>query len=491
MKTLKDILYKCRISRICGETSVEAESIVFDSRKATSGCVFVAVRGTQTDGHEYIGQVIESGTKIVVCEEIPSETKPDVCYIEVSDSSEALGYMASNFYNNPSESLNLIGITGTNGKTTTATLLYRLFLDLGYKTGLLSTVRNMINRREIPATHTTPDAVELNRLLREMVDEGCEYCFMEVSSHAVVQNRITGLAFRGGVFTNLTHDHLDFHKTFDAYLAAKKRFFDNLPAGAFAIVNIDDRNGKVMVQNTKATVKTLGVKNQADFHCRIVENHFDGLLLKINGVEIWSRLVGTFNAYNLLSIYSTAILLGIDREECMTILSKLESVDGRFEYLKSPEGVVGIVDYAHTPDALSNVIGTINNIRQGNGTLITVVGAGGDRDKSKRPVMAAIAAENSNMTILTSDNPRSEKPEDILNDMRAGVPADRSRNCLVIADRKEAIRTACAMARSGDIILVAGKGHETYQEIKGVRYHFDDREILREYFGINSSGKEL
>ncbi|MBK6346686.1 MAG: UDP-N-acetylmuramoyl-L-alanyl-D-glutamate--2,6-diaminopimelate ligase [Bacteroidales bacterium] len=487
MKTLKDILYKCRLNRVIGDTSVEIGNIVFDSRKATTESVFVAIRGTLTDGHRYIGQVISTGVRAVVCEEIPAEIQPGICYIEVTDSSEALGFMASNFYDNPSLSLNLIGITGTNGKTTTATLLYRLFLGLGFKAGLLSTVRNMVNLKEIPATHTTPDSVELNRLLKDMADEGCEYCFMEVSSHSIVQNRIAGLSFKGGVFTNLTHDHLDFHKTFDAYLAAKKRFFDTLPSGAFAIVNIDDRNGKVMVQNTKATIKTLAVKSQSDFHCRIIENHFDGLLLNINGTELWCRLVGTFNAYNLLSIYATAMMLGVNREECLTILSKLESVDGRFEYLKSPEGVTGIVDYAHTPDALSNVIGTINNIRQGEGKLITVVGTGGDRDKTKRPVMAKIAAENSNLTILTSDNPRSENPEDILNDMRTGLPADRSRFCLVISDRKEAIRTACTMAQKGDIILVAGKGHETYQEIKGVKHHFDDREVLRECFGISES----
>lgn len=472
-----------------GDTAVEIGDVVFDSRKVAGESVFVAIKGTQTDGHQYISQVLNSGVKAIVCEQIPEVTQEGVCYVEVADSSEALGQMASNFYDDPSGTINLIGITGTNGKTTTATLLYKLFLDLGYKTGLLSTVRNMVGLKEIAATHTTPDAIELNRLLRAMADDGCEYCFMEVSSHAIVQNRIAGLTFKGGVFTNLTHDHLDFHKTFDAYLAAKKRFFDALPNSAFAIVNIDDRNGKVMVQNSRAIVKTLAIKHQADFHCRIVENHFDGLMLNINGQEVWCRLVGTFNAYNLLSIYATAVLLGINKDECLTVLSKLDAVDGRFEYYKSPDGLIGIVDYAHTPDALSNVIGTINNIRQGAGKLITVVGAGGDRDKTKRPVMASIATINSSITILTSDNPRSEDPEDILNDMQVGVPVDRNRFCLVISDRKEAIRTACTMAQKGDIILVAGKGHETYQEIKGVKHHFDDREIIMECFGIKGSSK--
>ncbi|PKP01416.1 MAG: UDP-N-acetylmuramoyl-L-alanyl-D-glutamate--2,6-diaminopimelate ligase [Bacteroidetes bacterium HGW-Bacteroidetes-9] len=487
MKALKDILYKCRINRVVGDTGIAVSSVVFDSRKTDSHCVFVAVKGTQTDGHQYINQVLKAGAKAIVCETIPAEMAEGICYVEVPDSSEALGIMASNFFDNPSAALSLVGITGTNGKTTTASLLHALFTELGFKAGLLSTVKNLVNQKVIQAIHTTPDAVELNRLLREMADDGCDYCFMEVSSHAVVQNRIAGLTFKGGVFTNLTHDHLDFHKTFDSYLAAKKRFFDTLPAGAFALVNIDDRNGKVMVQNSKAKVKTLALKNQADFHCRIIENHFDGLLLNINGHEVWCRLVGTFNAYNLLSIYATAVMLEIEDEECLTALSKLKAVEGRFEYLKSSDGIVGIVDYAHTPDALLNVIETINAIRLGEGKLITVVGAGGDRDKTKRPIMAAIASENSNLSILTSDNPRSENPEDILNDMRKGVPVDRVRFCLVISDRKEAIKTACTMAQTGDIVLVAGKGHETYQEIKGVKHHFDDREVLRSCFGIEQS----
>lgn len=490
MKAFKDILYKCRITRVVGDTAMMVSSVVFDSRKADSNCVFVAVKGTLTDGHQYIDQVLKAGVKAIVCDSIPAELAEGVCYVEVPDSSEALGIMASNFYDNPSATISLVGITGTNGKTTIASLLHALFTELGYKTGLLSTVKNLVNQKVIQATHTTPDAVELNRLLREMADAGCDYCFMEVSSHAVVQNRIAGLSFRGGVFTNLTHDHLDFHKTFDAYLAAKKSFFDTLSSGAFALVNIDDRNGKVMVQNSKAKIKTLAIKNQADFQCRIIENHFDGLLLNINGHEVWCRLVGTFNAYNLLSIYATAVMLGIESEECLMALSKMKAVEGRFEYLKSPNGTVGIVDYAHTPDALLNVIETINAIRQGEGKLITVVGAGGDRDKTKRPVMAAIASENSNLCILTSDNPRSENPEDILNEMRKGVPIDRTKFCLVISDRKEAIKTACTMAQTGDIVLIAGKGHETYQEIKGVKHHFDDREELRSCFGIEQSETE-
>ncbi|MPL63136.1 UDP-N-acetylmuramoyl-L-alanyl-D-glutamate--2,6-diaminopimelate ligase [bioreactor metagenome] len=486
VKTLKEILYKCRIRRITGSLEVVVDEIIFDSRKAASGNVFVATRGTLTDGHNFIDDVVKAGVKAVICERMPDDIREDITYVEVENSAEAMALMASNFYDNPSAQIRLTGITGTNGKTTTATLLYQLFKNLGYKTGLISTVRNKIHDREIQATHTTPDAVALNALLRAMVDEGCEFCFMEVSSHAVVQHRVTGLTFAGGVFTNLTHDHLDFHKTFDAYLKAKKTFFDNLPAGSFAIVNADDRNGLVMVQNTRARVKTAAIKRQADFHCRILENHFDGLQLNINGNEVWCRLVGNFNAYNLLNIYATALMLGADEEACLTGLSELKAVDGRFEYIKSPAGMVGIVDYAHTPDALLNVISTINAIRGGKGRLITVVGAGGDRDRSKRPVMASIATENSDLTILTSDNPRTENPEEILNEMRSGVSPERKRHCLVISDRREAIRTACTMAAKDDIILIAGKGHETYQEVMGVKHHFDDREELREYFGILS-----
>ncbi|HLO91960.1 MAG TPA: UDP-N-acetylmuramoyl-L-alanyl-D-glutamate--2,6-diaminopimelate ligase [Lentimicrobium sp.] len=484
MRKLKDILYRCSISRVVGNNDIPIAHITFDSRDISNESVFVAIQGTITDGHKYIPQVIEKGVTAIVCERLPEEIINEVCYVVVKDSSETLAYMACNFYNNPSEKLHLIGITGTNGKTTTATLLYELFKQSGYKTGLLSTVRNCVNNKEYPATHTTPDPLHLNALLAEMVEEGCQYCFMEVSSHSIVQNRITGLQFRGGIFSNLTHDHLDFHKTFDAYLQAKKQFFDKLPASAFALINIDDRNGSVMVQNTKAKTYTMAVKKVADFHCKILENQFDGLLLNINGKEVWCHLVGNFNAYNLLAIYSTARILGIEEDEALVALSKLRPVDGRFEYFKSPEGVVGIVDYAHTPDALKNVIETINTVRSGNGRLITVVGAGGDRDKSKRPIMAKIAAEGSNIVILTSDNPRSEEPEVILNEMNEGIPIDKKKKSLVITDRKQAIKTACTMAENGDVILIAGKGHETYQEISGVKHHFDDREILKEIFNI-------
>lgn len=487
MRTLKDILYRCRIVRIAGSTDIPVVEVISDSRSAGNDKVFVAVKGTQTDGHIYIADVINKGVKAIVCESIPEKTEHDVTYIEVKDSAETLAIMAGNYFDNPSTRLHLIGITGTNGKTTIATLLYQLFIQAGFKVGLISTVRNVINSREIPASHTTPDPMTLNHLLNEMVSEGCEYCFMEVSSHAVVQQRIAGLSFRGGVFSNLTHDHLDYHKTFDAYLKAKKSFFDNLPSSAFAITNIDDRNGMVMVQNTKAVVKTLAVKKQADYHCRILENHFDGLQLSINGKEVWCRLVGKFNAYNLLSIYATAEMLGLSEEECLTGLSRLAPVDGRFEFMKSPTGVIGIVDYAHTPDALLNVISTINAIREGAGKLITVVGAGGNRDKTKRPVMASIAAENSTLTILTSDNPRNEDPDEILKEMMAGVNIDRKKATLLISDRRQAIRAACTMADSGDIILIAGKGHETYQEIKGTKHHFDDREELKEALAINNN----
>lgn len=482
MMTLKDILYKCAIQRFVGNNDIAIDKITFDSRDITKDSVFVAIRGTVTDGHKYIDQVVEKGIAAVVCENLPQELNAEVCYVVVKDSSETLGLMAANFYDNPSEKLNLIGITGTNGKTTTVTLLYDLFKSLGYKTGLISTVRNRVNDKTYASTHTTPDPLHLNSLLAEMAEDGCEYCFMEVSSHAVVQNRITGLTFKGGIFSNLTHDHLDFHKTFDAYLEAKKTFFDRLPQNAFALVNIDDRNGKVMVQNTRAKVYTMAVKKNADYHCRILENQFDGLLLNINGKEIWCHLVGNFNAYNLLAIYATTRLLGIEEQEALVALSKLRPVDGRFEYFKSPNGITGIVDYAHTPDALRNVIETINDIRGGLGKLITVVGAGGDRDRSKRPVMAKIASEGSDMVILTSDNPRSEDPEAILAEMNEGVGIDKRRKCMTITDRKQAIKTAYNLAVDGDVILIAGKGHETYQEIKGVRHHFDDREVLREIF---------
>lgn len=482
MRPLKDILYKCPIIRFIGNNDIPIEGITFDSRNTTKKSVFVAIKGTVTDGHKYIEQVIEKGIAAIVCEELPEKLNSEVCYVQVKNTSETLGIMACNFYDNPSGKLKLVGITGTNGKTTTATLLYNIFRLLGYKAGLISTVRNCVNEHIFPSTHTTPDPIEINTLLSEMCDEGCEYCFMEVSSHAIVQDRIAGLQFTGGIFSNITHDHLDFHKTFDAYIEAKKMFFDSLPNDAFALVNIDDKNGRVMVQNTKATIKTMAIKKEADFNCKILENQFDGLLLNINGKEVWSHLVGTFNAYNLLAIFGTTILLGVAEDEALIALSKLVAVDGRFEYFKSPEGAIGIVDYAHTPDALKNVIDTINAIRVSTGKLITVVGAGGDRDKTKRPVMAKIASTGSEMLILTSDNPRSEDPEEILNQMYEGIPIERKKKCLIITDRRQAIKTACSLAVKDDVILIAGKGHETYQEIKGVKHHFDDREILQEFF---------
>jgi UDP-N-acetylmuramoyl-L-alanyl-D-glutamate--2,6-diaminopimelate ligase len=482
MKLLKDLLYKCRIIRIVGNTDIPIQNLSFDSRNIGEQTAFVAIRGTKTDGHIYIEQVVKSAATAIICESLPEKLSEDICYVLVKDSSETLGFMACNFFDNPSQKLNLVGITGTNGKTTTATLLYRMYQQNGHKAGLISTVRNYVGEKEFSTTHTTPDPIELNRLLNAMVDEGCEYCFMEVSSHAIVQNRITGLVFKGGIFSNLTHDHLDFHQTFDAYLQAKKSFFDMLPTGSFAITNIDDRNGKIMVQNTKAAIYTMAVKKAASFHCKILENHFDGLMLSINGKELWSHLVGKFNAYNILAIYATANLLGFDELEALIAISKLQPVDGRFEHIKSSDGIIGIVDYAHTPDALKNVIDTINAIQSGGGKLITVVGAGGDRDKTKRPIMAKIAAEGSSIVILTSDNPRTEDPLDILDDMIAGITADKKKKTLVIADRKQAIKTGITMAQPGDVILIAGKGHETYQEINGVRHHFDDREILREFF---------
>jgi len=482
MKQLKDILYKCSLLRVIGNNDIPIDMISFDSRDITKNSVFVAIKGTNTDGHKYIDQVVNHGIAAVICEKLPESIDNKVCYVLVKDSSETLGYMACNYYDNPSDKINLIGITGTNGKTTTVTLLFELFRSIGYKTGLISTVKNCIDAKEYTSTHTTPQPLQLNALLDEMVNAGCEFCFMEVSSHAIVQNRITGLTFKGGIFSNLTHDHLDFHKTFDAYLEAKKRFFDRLSSDAFALVNIDDKNGKVMVQNTKATVHTMAIKKPADFHCKILENQFDGLLLNVNGKEVWSHLVGNFNAYNILAIYSTALLLGIEEQEALVAISKLHPVGGRFEYFKSPEGIIGIVDYAHTPDALKNVIETINAIRSGSGKLITVVGAGGDRDKTKRPIMAKIASEGSNMVVLTSDNPRSEDPDKILEEMAEGISIDKKRSCITISDRRQAIKTAYNLANVDDVILIAGKGHETYQEIKGVRSHFDDREVLKELF---------
>ena len=463
-----------------GSTHMAISSVSFDSRKVKKDSLFVATRGTTTDGHDFIERAIESGAIAIVCEQLPDKVLETVSYIKVADSSYALGIIACNYHDNPSEKLKLVGITGTNGKTTTVTLLFNLFRSLGYSAGLLSTVQNKINQIIIPATHTTPDALTLNELLADMVEKGCEYAFMEVSSHAVAQNRITGLSFTGAVFSNITHDHLDYHKTFDGYIKAKKGFFDQLPATAFALVNRDDRNGQVMLQNTKAQKYTYALKTVADFKCRIIENQLTGLLLNIDNHEVWVKLIGTFNAYNILAVYATAVLLKQDTTSILTALSNLNSVEGRFQYVRSPQGIIGIVDYAHTPDALKNVLETIRDIRTGNEQVITLVGCGGDRDAAKRPVMAAIACEYSSKVILTSDNPRSEDPEEILNQMQKGVSPADAKKTLRITDRREAIKTACSFSNKGDIILIAGKGHEKYQEIKGVKYDFDDLEILKE-----------
>ncbi len=482
MKLLKDILYKTGIEDVVGSTQLAIEKICFDSREVEKFSLFVAVSGTQVDGHEYIEKAIEDGAVAVVCERLPATQKEGVAYIKVQSSSAAMGMIAANFYDNPSAEIKLIGITGTNGKTTTASLLHDLFTRLGYKVGLLSTVVNKIGTEEIPSTHTTPDSIQLNGLLRYMIAEGCEYCFMEVSSHAIHQNRIAGVDFAGGVFTNITHDHLDYHKTFDEYLKAKKKFFDGLSESAFALVNKDDRNGEVMLQNTAAEKHTYALKNMSDYSCKVVENDFSGMLLNIDGSEVWTKLIGNFNAYNLLAIYSTALLLGQDKLDVLTAISNLISVDGRFQYIKSAKSVAGIVDYAHTPDALKNVLKTINEIRTGNENVITLVGCGGDRDKEKRPIMAQIACELSDRIILTSDNPRSENPDEIIKDMRQGVDGVHFNKVLAITNREEAIRTACSLAQEGDVILIAGKGHEKYQEINGEKIPFDDLKILRETF---------
>ena len=457
---------------------VEIKNIQFDSRKVEVGSMFVATRGTAVDGHDYISKAVEVGAVAVVCEEMPSEKQADVVYVKVKDSADALGRMASNFYGRPSEQLTLVGVTGTNGKTTIATLLYQLHRALGYKVGLLSTVCNYVDDRAIESTHTTPDAVALNALLAEMVAEGCEYAFMEVSSHSVDQRRIAGLRFAGGIFTNLTRDHIDYHKTFDNYLKAKKRFFDELPKEAFAIVNTDDKNGMVMLQNTRAQRKGYSVRGLSDFTARILENSFDGMLLNVCDREVFMPFVGRFNAYNLLAVYGAAVLLGADAEEVLRILSMSKAVSGRFESIKMQKGFTAIVDYAHTPDALTNVIDTINDIRNGAGQLITVVGCGGNRDKGKRPMMAREAIKGSDKVIFTSDNPRHEDPQAILDDMTAELTQQEMRNVLVIIDRRQAIRTACQLAQAGDVVLVAGKGHENYQIVGDVKHHFDDREEL-------------
>ncbi|HTL83088.1 MAG TPA: UDP-N-acetylmuramoyl-L-alanyl-D-glutamate--2,6-diaminopimelate ligase, partial [Bacteroidia bacterium] len=475
---LRDILYKAGLLETVGSTNVAITSLAFDSRKVEKDSLFVAVKGTQSNGHDFITKAIELGAVAIVCEEFPAELNEKISYVKVADSSAALGVMASNFFDDPSSSLKLVGVTGTNGKTTTVTLLFQLFRAMGFKAGMFTTVKNMVNSEEIPSTHTTPDAIELNRMIRKMVDAGCKYAFMEVSSHSVVQHRITGLHFAGGVFTNITHDHLDYHKTFEAYIKAKKGFFDQLSEDAFALVNKDDANGSVMLQNTRALKRSYSVQNLADFKCRILENQFAGLHMVIDNTEVWSKLIGSFNAYNLLAVYATACMLGQEKLNVLTTLSTLGPVEGRFQYLRNDTGVTGIVDYAHTPDALENVLKTIADIKGGDEKVITVIGCGGDRDVTKRPLMAKIASERSDRVILTSDNPRSEDPAVILEQMLVGVDPKQARNTLSIADRREAIRTAVALAGPGDIVLVAGKGHEKYQEIKGVKYPFDDMEVL-------------
>ncbi|MGV8815397.1 MAG: UDP-N-acetylmuramoyl-L-alanyl-D-glutamate--2,6-diaminopimelate ligase [Gelidibacter sp.] len=480
MAQLKDILYKVTINAVVGTTSVTVNAIDFDSRHITQGDVFVAIKGTLTDGHQYIDLAIEKGAIVIVCEVLPENLQSDITYIEVESASKALAFMAANYYHNPSANLKLVGVTGTNGKTTVATLLYHLFKKAGFKVGLLSTVKVMVDKTEYEATHTTPDSLTINRYLSLMSDAGVEFCFMEVSSHGIHQNRTEGLHFEGGIFTNLTHDHLDYHNTFAEYRDVKKSFFDNLSKDAFALVNIDDKNGLVMLQNTKAKKYTYALKTYADYKAQILENQFTGLLLKINNDEVWTRLIGNFNAYNILAIYAAAELLGLEKVENLRLISELESVSGRFQYFISDEKITAIVDYAHTPDALQNVLETINSIRTKNEELITVVGCGGDRDKTKRPKMGHIASALSTKVIFTSDNPRSEVPETIIADIEKGVEPQNFKKTVSITDRKQAIKTACQMAQPNDIILIAGKGHETYQEVKGVKSDFDDLKIVKE-----------
>ncbi|MCF8370024.1 MAG: UDP-N-acetylmuramoyl-L-alanyl-D-glutamate--2,6-diaminopimelate ligase [Bacteroidales bacterium] len=482
MKKISDIVKRVQAVSVWGESNIEITSIDFDSRKVDRGSLFVAVKGTQSDGHQFINISIEKGAVAIICETMPAQREDFICYIQVEDSSKALAQVACEYYDNPSTKLKLIGITGTNGKTTIATLLYRLFMKLGYLTGLLSTVENFVGNRSLSASHTTPDAVQINKLLAEMVEAGCEFCFMEVSSHAIDQNRIEGLNFVGGVFTNLTHEHLDYHLTFKDYIDTKKKFFDHLPKTSFALTNGDDKNGRVMFQNCGATKKYYALKSMADYKCKVLEQHFDGMLLQLDGVEVWTHFMGQFNAYNLLAVFAVALELGADKLEALEVISHLKPVNGRFESIQSNSGILAIVDYAHTPDALKNVLETIGQIRQANDKVITVVGAGGNRDRSKRPEMGKIVAELSDRVIFTSDNPRYEEPEQIIEEIIAGVTAGNLSKIITIPDRKEAIKTACLLARTGDIVLVAGKGHETYQETNGVRTHFDDKEVIKAIF---------
>ncbi|KQS50312.1 MULTISPECIES: UDP-N-acetylmuramoyl-L-alanyl-D-glutamate--2,6-diaminopimelate ligase [Flavobacterium] len=480
MIILKDILYKVAIEAVKGSTEIAINAINFDSRKIENNDVFIAIRGTVADGHEYIETAISKGAIAIICDTFPENIVSGVTYVQVKDTNRALAFIASNYYGNPSANLKLVGITGTNGKTTIASLLYQLFKKAGYKVGLLSTVKNVVDDVEYKSMLTTSDSITINKFLKEMNDVGVEYCFMEVSSHGIAQKRTEGLQFAGGVFTNLSHDHLDYHKTFAEYRDVKKTFFDQLPKGAFALVNIDDKNGPVMLQNTNAKKLTYALKSYADYRAQILENQLSGLLLKINEQEVWVRLIGNFNAYNLLAIYGTAVELGLDTMEVLRLLSELESVSGRFQYIVSKGNITAVVDYAHTPDALENVLKTIDDIRTKNEQLITIVGCGGDRDKTKRPIMANIASTLSDKAILTSDNPRTEDPEAIILEMEKGVEPQNYKKTLAIVDRKQAIKTACQLAQPNDIILIAGKGHETYQEINGVRYDFDDMKIVTE-----------
>ncbi|WP_291788335.1 UDP-N-acetylmuramoyl-L-alanyl-D-glutamate--2,6-diaminopimelate ligase [Cecembia sp.] len=483
MKALKDILYKVSLTSTIGDMEVEVKQLAFDSRMVEKGAAFVAIKGTQTDGHAYIDTALEKGASCIICEQLPAVLNKEVAYVEVADSSRALGIMASNFYENPSEKLKLVAVTGTNGKTSTVTLLYQLFREMGYNVGLLSTVENKINDRVVPATHTTPDALAIQALLQEMLDEGCTHCFMEASSHAIVQERIAGLYLTGAVFTNISHDHLDYHGTFDAYIKAKKKLFDELPKDAFALVNADDKRGMVMLQNCRAVHQSFGLKYPADYKAKILSNTIEGLELDINNRQIWFRMIGEFNAYNLMAVFGSAVLLGEDEEEVLMQLSKVPGAQGRFDRI-SIHGITAIVDYAHTPDALENVLKTIKGVRTGGEQVITVVGCGGNRDRTKRPIMAKIATQFSDKVILTSDNPRDEEPTSIIREMEAGINPVDFKKTIAIEDRREAIKMAGMMANKGDIILIAGKGHETYQEIKGVKHPFDDRKVVKEMLNL-------
>jgi UDP-N-acetylmuramoyl-L-alanyl-D-glutamate--2,6-diaminopimelate ligase len=480
MKLLKDILYKVAIESVQGSTNIEVNKVTFDSRNIQKNDCFVAIKGSLSDGHQYIQKAIDLGATTIICEALPSEIIENITYVQVNNSNLALSYLASNYFDNPSTKIKLVGVTGTNGKTTIASLLYQMFVKAGYKVGLLSTVKIMVANSEHKATHTTPDSLTINYYLNEMIEAGCEFCFMEVSSHGIHQKRTESLHFEGGVFTNLSLDHLDYHETFAEYRDVKKSFFDNLPKTAFAITNIDDKNGTVMLQNCKAKKLTYALKTYADYKAQILENQLSGLVLKINDNEVWVKLIGSFNAYNLLAIFGVATELGIEKTEALRLLSELESVSGRFQFIISETKITAIVDYAHTPDALENVLNTIKDIRTNNEQLITIVGCGGDRDTSKRPIMAKIASEMSNVAIFTSDNPRTEDPQSIIDQMESGVEPQNFKKTISILDRKQAIKTACQMANPGDIILIAGKGHENYQEINGVRHDFDDMKTVTE-----------